>query len=608
MLGSARALRSPIVLVVVLECSAVLQGAAAIEAQIPTGAVDTTEVVADPEDVESVARAAQAGFERSRVRLLPLTYEPFGGPCDEVVGRLCTTYSEGEWYPVPENERIVRMRRELVVELDSLQERAPSSEWILGQRVWYRAEGGAWEAALRTARACPAVPRWWCDALEGFALHGLAHFTEAEEAFERALDGMDWEAARRWRIPEWPVDGAVRERLESAESDPGGMEALLERIWALADPLWLVEGNDRRTEHYARWTVARLRDRARNPFRLSWGSDLEELTVRHGWEMGWERTPTRDFGSVDHVIGHKHPEGRDFMPPGEVLGALATANGEDLRADRRRPRSLYAPVYAPVFLPMEGQVAVFPRGERMTVVATAFLPEDTTYHATHDHPRPWMDPGADVNRPDRVGLFALPLDGGPLRTAERDGAAEGALMLDIPNEPHVLSLESWSPSRRRAGRLRVGLSKRLAPEDVATLSDVLLLRPTDPEPESLEAALHASLPAPRLRPGQPFAIAWEIFGLGFRAETLHFEVSVERTDRGVLQRIGQFLRLTDRPQPLTLGWEEPGPDEPGPAFRYLALDLPELGEGTYEIRLVLHTVGRTEAVVTEAFEVVDGAR
>ena len=76
-----------------------------------------------------------------------------------------------------------------------------------------------------------------------------------------------------------------------------------------------------------------------------------------------------------------------------------------------------------------------------------------------------------------------------------------------------------------------------------------------------------------------FAIFIPVVGLGFRPETLAFEVSVERMDRGVFQRLGQFLGLADRPQPLRLAWEEPGPAEPGPSFRSLSLDLPVLDVG-----------------------------
>jgi len=77
-----------------------------------------------------------------------------------------------------------------------------------------------------------------------------------------------------------------------------------------------------------------------------------------------------------------------------------------------------------------------------------------------------------------------------------------------------------------------------------------------------------------------------------------------RADRDVFHRIGDLLGLSDPPRPLVLSWEEPGPWEPAHQFHYLALDLPELEEGAYEVRLVLRTEGRSEAVTTKRFSVV----
>ncbi|MDX1495456.1 MAG: hypothetical protein R3253_15415, partial [Longimicrobiales bacterium] len=593
---------------------------------------DTATVVDDGSNALGSARAAQRRFESRRVRLLPLTHESFGGSCDEIVGRICTTFDEGEWYPEPEREEITALRLALLAELDSLQEHAPADGWILGQRVWYRAEGEDWEGAREVAAACGSVDRWWCLALEGFALHGLQRYELAERSFETALVLAGGERALRWRVPRWPVDGRARELLDVAQASPFGTSATLRRLWSLADPLYLVEGNDRLTEHYARWTATEIRDGARNPFLLPWGDDLTQLTVRHGWQVGWERTPTRDFGALDNVVGHNHPLGRDYMPAGEVLADPAGAAPEAMHPQVRHPRSLYAPPYAPVLLPMEGQVAVFPRGATMAVVATHFLPEDTTFHADHEHPKPWLEPGDQESMVDRIGLFALPVpaarrerNGSASEATERRRAAEGsgltsgrslpvgvlrsgttngATLLELPTADYVLSAESWSPSRRRAGRLRLGVPARPAPSDIATLSDILILRPAgEVDPTTLEAALDLALGAARLRPGEPFAIGWEVAGLGFRPETLAFDLSVARPGRGLLGRIGDFLGVTDPPPPLRLSWEEPGPDEPGHVFRYLELDVPELEDGEYEIRLTLRTAGRSEAVATKRFQV-----
>jgi hypothetical protein len=587
----------------------VLAGSATVlTAQASTEPVDTVVARADPSDVVSVARAAQARFELRRTRYLPLALNGPGGECDEHVGRFCVWYGEGEWYPTPEAPEIVEMRGDLLALLDSLQPMAPSSDWILGQRVWYRAEAGAWRDALRTARACGRAEPWWCAALEGFALHGSGAYEASSRAFARALERMDEDRRVRWTRLRWPIDGDAREVLErAAEHDTADL--LIHRLWALADPLWLVPGNDRLTAHYSRWTVARLRERARNPFRISWGDDLTQLVVRNGWEVGWERSPTRDFTSLDKVIGHKHPQGREYLPRGAALADPGRAGPEELRAGTRRPRSLYAPEYAPVLLPMDGQIAVFPRVGETVVVATHFLPEDTTFHAGHAHALPWLDPGDQAGDPDRIGLFLLPVEDGPGRPSrtigvDRVGRSDGALSLTVTAGSYVVSAESWSPSRRRAGRLRFGLRVAEAVEDVASLSDLLLLAP-GADPPTLEAALDHALPSLRLAPDETFAVAWEVGGLGFRAEDMSFHISVERTGRGTLRRIGEFLGLADRPRPLTLAWEEPAPAEPGPSFHAVDLDLPPLDPGDYEIRLTLRTADRSDVVRTLLVEVTE---
>jgi tetratricopeptide (TPR) repeat protein len=596
-----RTARSPALALVAMAVPAIVP--CTVWAQAVEVPPDTTAVVADSSDLSSLARAAQDRFERRRHHFLPVSLGPGSSPCDEQVGRFCTWYGEGEWYPQPERHEVVALRHELLRELDTLQVHLPGDGWLLGQRVWYRSEGGEWDAALETARVCGAVEAWWCLALEGFALHGAGRFSEAGGVFAKALERMDPEEADAWRFPEWAIDTDARRALEDARAEsPDSARFLLDRLWLLADPLYLVEGNDRLTAHYARRVVSVLRERARNPFRIRWGGDLEELTIRHGWEIGWERSPTRDLAALDDVIGHKHPEGRDYMPAGSVLREPSTATAAETIPSRSRPSSLYAPLPAPVLLPMEGQLAVFPRGEETAIVSTHYLPEDTTFHADHDHDLPWLDAGDQAGLPDRIGLFAVS-DAGRVHGWTRSGQDEGAVLLTVPTAPYLVSMETWSPERRRAGRLRKGIPARPAPDDIATLSDILLVRPIDGEPGSLESVLHAALPRPLIRPGQTFAMAWEVVGLGFRPETLRFEVSIEREDLGLLRRLGQLLRVADRPQPLVLSWEEPGPESPTPLFRYLALDLPALDEGNYEIRLVLQTESRSEAVTTATFQV-----
>jgi len=593
-------MRSGILLIVVAATS--FAAAHPAVAQVARGALDTTAVVVDPRDAAGAARSAQAAFERARERHLTVRLGSSGGECDEVVGRFCTWHDEGEWIPVEDPEEMRTLRAEFLHTLDSLQALAPSDAWILGQRVWYRGEGGDWEGALIVSRHCLEEPSWWCTALEGLALHGLERFVEAEAAFDTALARMDPELALEWRIPERAVDSDGREVLATVRTAAGEpLDLVLDRLWWLADPLYLVEGNDRETAHYARWTVATLKEDARNPYRMRWGRDLEELTVRHGWEVGWERVLGGQLGRPVDIVGHKEPEGRDYLPSGRTLADPTTASAEDLVADRRRPRSLYAPPYAPVLLPMEGQLARFPRGDRLVIVASQFLPEDTTFHATHDHPRPWMDAGSQAGMPDRVGLFGVPVDGGERVETRHVGSAAGALAIELGQGAWLVSSESWSPEQRRAGRYRRVVEHRAAQPGAAVLSDLLLLAPAGDPPESLDEALGHVLPTPEITSGDSLAIAWEVSGLGYRPEILDLEVQVERTGRGVLRRLGELLRLASPPTAVAISWEDQAPDRPEIAFRHLNIALPELDEGLYEVRLTLRSRGRSDAVARREF-------
>jgi hypothetical protein len=576
-----------------------------VRGQVVRAPTDTVPaLLVDSAGALSRARAAQARFERRRLRYLPITLDSYGGSCDEHVGRFCSWYDEGDWFPIPEREEIRALRAELLETLAATRRALPGDGWVLGERVWYLSEEARWPEALGEARACRAVARWWCSALEGFALHGLGRYRDAEAAFGRALRRMDEDRARSWRLPERAVDAEGRAVLRGLRGvPPDSATRVLDRLWMLADPLYLVEGNDRLTAHYARWTVSTLHEHARNPFHISWGRDLEELTVRHGWELGWERSPDRGITTLDNVVGHKHPEGRDFMPSGRALLDPGHARPEELRADRSHPRSLYAPAYAPILLPMEGQLAVFPRGRRMVVVATTFLPEDTTVHATHAHDLPWLRQGGQPERTDRAGLFLLPVGGGAPVSDRITGRTAGALWLELPVGAYLASAEAWSPRLRRAGRFRVGISRAPGLDDVASLSDLVLLRPSTSPPETLRAAVASLLPRPRILPGQSFALGWEVTGLGFRTESLRFSVSVVRRDRGLLHRLGSFLRLSGRGPSLELSWEEPAPAAPGPLFRAVDLNLPDLDPGAYEVVLSLRIAGREELRATRVFEV-----
>ena len=569
-----------------------------LSSQVPP---DTVQV--EPQTTIRDARNAQRRFEIDRARWLPATASPRYGPCDEVLGRMCLRDDEGDdWYPGPEDPRIERAREELLDVLAAAGTRV--DPWILGQRVVYLGEAGRWDEARSLAgAACRGGEEdGWCRALEGLALHGLGRFPESEGAFRKALAKMDAERARTWNDPEPLLDSEGRTWWKSVPEAVRSDRADL--VWALADPFLLVPGNDGLTEFWSRWTVAEIRADARNPYGMAWGSDLEELTVRYGWEIGWERTEPRPLGprTGGPVVGRHHPENRTLLPGGDVFRDPAVSTEQAWIPDASRPRSGYAPAYAPIVLTGAGQLAIFPRGDRFVLVGALALPEDTTFHARHQHPgreevsQPWR------RRASEAGLFLIPADGkGTVLAVRAAGRERGGFMLEAPAGRWVASLEVVAPGRRRAGRTRKGLVVASALPGEATLSDLLLVDGALPDGASLTDASALALPRNWLTQGERLAIAWELFGLGDRAETLSYRLTVEKVAAGFLRRAGRWLRILGSPRVRRVEWEEVGPDRQGPALRSVEVDLPDLDPGSYEVRLEVRSprgalLARTRAV------------
>ncbi len=564
---------------------------------------------ADSSRLVGRAHDDQASFEHRRLLLLPRA--PAGDGCEPsggTLGRFCFQYHE-DWHPRPETEAIRLLRARLLARLDSIGALVPGDAWILGQRVWYRAEAGRWRGALRVARGCGIVEPWWCFALQGFVLHGLGRYPAAERAFTTALSLMDTTRSRAWRIPRKALDGGTTDWLEHASAD--SLSSRLRRLWTLADPLYLVPGNDRETAHYARRTVSLIRERAVNPYLVSWGRDLEELMIRYGWEIGWERPASvLAMSGLHGAVGHQPRQARTYLPSLRDLRSPGSASATDLEAAESDGRSSYTPAYAPVLLPMTPQVALFPRGDSFTVVATAFLPPDTTTDGepsdSAERVTPLLGAGGWVGRPDRAGLFLVPVAGGPPQAdTVRSGKSSGAFLIEAPAGRWILSAESWSPSALRAGRYRTGLSQDSLSADVPALSDLLLLHADGTEPRSLRAALPRVLVSPVVHQEERVAVAWELTGLGWRSETVTYRLSVDGANDGFLDKAGRWLHLTHRRRPLVLSWKDPESDRLDRRFHWLALHLPKLSAGRYEIRLEARIPGRSELVSRRAFRVDD---
>ena len=120
------------------------------------------------------AKEVQARFERFREERIPPELAGYGRGCDEIVGRFCLRFEDGEdesEWTVPEEPVEFGMARVQVLrELAEIHDQIPRDSWILGQRVFYMGEVGNWRGAENLIRRCGGG-NWWCTSLLGFVRH-----------------------------------------------------------------------------------------------------------------------------------------------------------------------------------------------------------------------------------------------------------------------------------------------------------------------------------------------------------------------------------------------------------------------------------------------------
>lgn len=343
-------------------------------------------------------------------------------------------------------------------------------------------------------------------------------------------------------------------------------------------------------------------------YRIRFRDDLTEVTLRYGWEVGWERRPSTVtmIGSDVSVVGHQHPYSLPWTAPEAAVLDPATSTARDWTPQTARiPRTGYAPVYAPNVLP-DGDVLLFPQGRETIVVAAITLPADTSWHAEHAHPPLAVLP-TFAGQPAVSGLIALDPDGRvraedrrvfPLLVgAERENVPD--LLppprwheVRLPAGDWIVSVEHVVPDLGRGARLRQGLriTERLL--DEPALSDLLLL-PPDPEPATLEDAL-AGEALRAARPGSGVRVGWETWGLGRERESLAYTLTLLEPGGGIVDRVAGWLGLGGEEVAATLQWTELGPERLGAHFRTIEMELPDdLDDGTWLLRLELVAPGRS---------------
>lgn len=561
---------------------------------------------ADSVEILEHVQELQREFEAYRESRIPVEVERAGGGCDERIGRICIWFGgeEEESFPA-EFREVGQARVELIRSLFDAFDQIRDS-WVIGQLVHYLVENRNTGEAERVATECGIEETWWCSALLGYALHTRREHLEAETAFREALAAMPDDERRAWTTPRYIFTKDAEERFNRAP--PVERERQFELFWRLSDPLFLIQGNDRLNDHFARWVVARNRRNAADPLGLDWGEDLEETLIRYGRNTGYSRThnpavalSSRGLQDTRRMVGHHDPKSRGYLFPEEFLESPADIPPESWITAPREARTWYAPPYAPDIRPLETQVGRFRRDDQMLVVG-AYRPtvpdEDDTAGAFVSA---WGS-GRIQGQP-HAALFLVPVDGEePIFV--RGSEPEGVLTIEAAPGGYVSGLEVVDLEGRQAWRARQGVVQHPLTPGLVAVSDLMILKEGAPIPGSLDEALPYVRPGVRLKRGERFPVFWEAYGLRI-LEPVRVTIGFSRGRPGFLARVGEFLGVIEPEESVDVTFDDTGPDAVQTVFRSVELELPDLDPGEYTLHLRLELSGRTP-VVTSRPIIVEG--
>ncbi|MBM4195064.1 MAG: hypothetical protein FJ202_11905, partial [Gemmatimonadetes bacterium] len=459
----------------------IIRGNSPAPAAVPTAGPDT---LAPP--IER-ARRAQADFERLRRMTLPDYRGPRSGNCDERVGMWCYWYDEKSTMPT-EPPEVASRRRGLIARLDSLASLSPEDQWILAQRIRYLTEDKRPAEAVAAARACPGGT-WWCDVMLGFALHMSGEYFSADSVYELGVAKMLPRDQCAWRDISQLLDPDALQTYRRTPCGDAKRREFEDRAWFYARTLYLMHGNDSRTEYFARMTMVLMLRDSGTPHQNGFSDDERELMMRFGWPTAWAKQsqPTRGGGPAFSIVSHEPVPAYRYIPAGFVLNNPAVSDSADWRLQLPPVIGRYAPPYAKTFRALEHQRAMFRRGDT-AVVMVAYDAKDVAELAGES-----VEAGLTVSPGDRPRSFQARKSG---------GAAAGILTVKAPWGPLIMSAEVAAPAKSVVARARYGISPPYAVGTRVSLSDLLFFKPFGSFPTTAEEAIPHALPTERVMANQ----------------------------------------------------------------------------------------------------------
>jgi hypothetical protein len=508
----------------------------------------------DSTRIYRAAHEAEIDYERAARRLAPLSYPDRARRCDEYVGRFCLYYDTGRDPLPPEPTEIARARQRALERLRNAFEINRARKATVFPLVRLLLEHKQPREAHEVVQAYQAVTD---DVVSGELLavltaHATADIRGAERAIDELLASVNSAEAQRLRDISFLL--APRERKRYRELAPDQQRRYEDRFWRYADALYLTEGNETRTEHFARHTETKLLETV--PFvqgGSDYGKDIAQLTIRFGTPKARTRVDVNRPGTYDlQIVEHWDPEQMIYAAPSLDSALTVRASpGAAWPMDTVRSISGHAPSTIRRMLPLHHQPSVFhDAGGGFTLrVDGLLLPDSAQRGATRL----------------RRGLFLLDDTLALVARVNDETSVSGdtlpmTLELPLPREAVLYSAEVLEPDRGLAGRARFRLDRPVADRGLL-LSDVVIADAFPPG--QLPASRHDSTLAPKrsllVPAGSPFGIYAEV-SLGIEGpDSVVVDLEVIALDGGpalvrAARWIGERLGLSDRPVPRKLTW------------------------------------------------------
>ena len=494
-----------------------------------------------------------------------------------------------------------RLLGEIATELDAALAASPAHRGAAGLRVVVALEGGSPDAALETAdrvvRAAPTASSGW--AFRGLALARLDRWPDAQAAFDSALKRMSPDEVARY-VDVAPILKPI-DAARAAELDLGALRTFASVYWGIAQPSYLTNVNEIRTEYFARRTYVDARgwEDERAAIYLRYGPPDIEASLGQGRISetdalgvleGQRNTLVWAYTSFQLRFVFTVPAGSDEA---DFAGDFGIFVREASRTVPVRFDNVPAVRNADTALV---QLAQFRGdGDWTTLAVFSFAPIGRMARAA-DVTEAQLDAGVIV-RDLRLRDVYRNVASERIAVGDSEQVERRSWRLSLAPGEYLLRVEAAIPATGGKARSTTPLRIDSFPGDSLRLSTVIVAERVAPR-DSIPARWSDFFLEPSIGhfyPGEPVALLWETYNLepdslGVARYRVDLEISVKDVARGsvagriiggILDAVGLSARGDDQ---VVLRYEAQAPIAPrAEKPEYVTVDLGTATPGTYAV-------------------------